>query len=142
MAMPGWVDSLKERQRTAVRPFLLGELFVVFLLLEVYDFVKSLQQERVQQALHSGQDVLSAEQTLHINVEHAANQWLAHHDTTSTLLVWWYQYSHISGTMAVLAICYLWFPHIYRSSRNALLWTNVVGMLVFMLVPVMPPRLL
>jgi len=142
MAMAGWVETLKERRRNAVRPFLLGELFVVFLLLEVYDFVKSLQEERVQRALHSGQDVLSAEQTLHINVEHAANQWLAQHDTTSTLLVWWYQYSHISGTMAVLASCYLWFPQIYRSARNALLWTNVVGLTVFMLVPVMPPRLL
>ena len=71
--------------------------------------------------------MLSLEQTLHINVEASANHWLAHHDTTSTLLVWWYQYSHISGTMAVLTCCYLWFPQMYRSARNSLLVTNVVG---------------
>lgn len=142
MAMVGWVETLKDRRRNATRPFLLGELLVVFLLLEVYDFVKSLEEVRLTAALHHGQDVLAFEQTLHIDVEHATNIWLSHHDTTSTLLVWWYQYSHISGTMAVLASCYLWFPQLYRSARNALLWTNAVGMLVFVLMPVMPPRLL
>jgi membrane-associated phospholipid phosphatase len=44
--------------------------------------------------------------------------------------------------MAVLACCYLWFPQLYRSARNSLALTNCVGMLVFVLLPVMPPRLL
>ncbi len=56
--------------------------------------------------------------------------------------MWWYQYSHISGTMAVLTCCYLWFPVMYRSARNSLLITNVVGLTIFVLIPVMPPRLL
>lgn len=142
MTAPEWVGSWRERRRLSSRPFLLGELFVVFLLLEVYDFVKSLESVRMGAALHNGQDVLAIESALHIDVEHSANQWLAQHESLSTLLVWWYQYSHISGTMAVLTCCYLWFPHIYRSSRNALVLTNVVGMLVFVLLPVMPPRLL
>jgi hypothetical protein len=142
MAVNTWMSTLKERQRRATRPFLLGELLVVFLLLEVYDYIKSLESVRMGPALRHGQDVLSLEQTLHIDVEGAANQWLAHHHSTSTLLVWWYQYSHISGTMAVLACCYLWFPRMYRSARNSLLVTNVVGLTVFVLYPVMPPRLL
>jgi hypothetical protein len=142
MAMNTWVDGLKERRRHAVRPFLLGELLVVFLLLEVYDYIKSLESVRMTSALHHGWDVFNLEQTLHINVELSANHWLVHHHSISTLLVWWYQYSHISGTMAVLTCCYLWFPQMYRSARNSLLITNVVGLTVFVLYPVMPPRLL
>ncbi len=142
MAKDTWVETLKERRRTATRPFLLGELFVVFLLLEVYDYIKSLESVRSGAALDNGRDVLRLEQILHLDVELSANHWLLHHHTLSTLLVWWYQYSHISGTMAVLTCCYLWFPQMYRSARNSLLVTNIVGLTVFVLYPVMPPRLL
>lgn len=126
----------------ALRPILLGELLVVFVLLHVYDYIKSLESLRAAVSLHNGREVLSAERWLHVDLERTANQWLSLHETTSTLLVWWYQYSHISGTMAILTCCYLWFPHIYRSARNSLVLTNCVGMLVFVLLPVMPPRLL
>ncbi|MEJ7629466.1 MAG: phosphatase PAP2 family protein [Nocardioidaceae bacterium] len=142
MTSTTWVQNLNERRRSATRPFLLGELLVVFLLLSVYDYVKALESVRMGAALRNGEDVLALERLLFLNVESVANHWLAHHHTTATLLVWWYQYSHISGTMAVLTCCYLWFPKMYRSARNSLLLTNVAGMLVFMLLPVMPPRLL
>jgi PAP2 superfamily protein len=137
-----WLESMKERRRNATRPFLLGELLVVFLLLEVYDYIKSLESIRMGAALDNARDVFALEHTLHINVELSMNHWLVPHDTLSTLLVWWYQYSHISGTMAVLTCCYLWFPQMYRSARNSLLVTNVVGLTVFVAYPVMPPRLL
>ncbi|MDX6298319.1 MAG: hypothetical protein QOI51_2176 [Nocardioidaceae bacterium] len=140
--MSTWVQTWRDRRRTFVRPFLIGELLVVFVLLHVYDYVRSLEAVRMPAALRNGIDVLNAEHDLHINIEYGANHWLAHHQTLSTLLVWWYQYSHITGTMAVLACCYLWFPHLYRSARNSLVLTNCVGMVVYVLLPVMPPRLL
>jgi membrane-associated phospholipid phosphatase len=140
--MMALVHSLRERRRQWVRPFLLGELLVVFALLRVYDYVKSLESVRMSASLSNGREVLSIEQSMHIAIEGSANHWLAHHHTMATLLVWWYQYSHITGTMAVLACCYLWFPQFYRSARNSLALTNCVGMLVFVLLPVMPPRLL
>ena len=136
------VATWQERRRASKRPFLLGELLVVFLLLHVYDYVKSLESVRMTASLANGRDVLQIEQFLHVNVELTLNHWLAYHQTLATALVWWYQYSHISGTMAVLTCCYLWFPHIYRPARNSLVLTNCIGMLVFVLLPVMPPRLL
>ncbi len=136
------LEMLKERRRTSVRPFILGELIVVFLLLRVYDYVKSLESVRMVPAMHNGRDVLAAEEVLHLNIESTANHWAAAHHTFSTLMVWWYQYSHITGTMIVLACCYLFSPQIYRSARNSLVLTNCVGMLVFLVIPVMPPRLL
>ena len=142
MAMNTWVGNLRERRRGATRPFLLGELLVVFMLLEVYDFIKSLEELRAGAALRHAGDVLSVERDLHLNIENSVNAWAAQHHSLSTLLVWWYQYSHISGTMAVLTCCYLWFPKMYRSARNSLLVTNVVGLTVFVFYPVTPPRLL
>lgn len=130
------------RRRASLRPILLGEIIVVFLLLSVYDYVKSLESVRMAVSLHNGRDIIAVERWLRVDLESAANHWLALHESTSTLLVWWYQYSHISGTMAVLTCCYLWFPQLYRSARNSLVLTNVVGMVVFVLLPVMPPRLL
>lgn len=142
MTRTTWVQDLNERRRSATRPFLLGELLVVFLLLSVYDYVKALESVRMGAALRNGLDVLAVEKVMFLDVESAANHWLVHHHSISTMLVWWYQYTHISGTMAVLTCCYLWFPRMYRSARNSLLLTNVAGLLVFVLVPVMPPRLL
>src|SRR4051812_36014380 len=107
------VQTWRARRRASVRPFLLGELLIVFVLLRVYDYVKSLESVRMSSSLDNGRDILEIEQSLRLNVESGANHWLAQHHTLDTLLVWWYQYSHISGTMAVLACCYLWFPHIY-----------------------------
>ena len=45
-------------------------------------------------------------------------------------------------TLAVLGWCYLRRPDAYRGARNALVLTNVIGLAVFYLYPVMPPRLL
>jgi PAP2 superfamily protein len=140
--MKALMQNLNERRRAAVRPIILGELLVVFLLLRVYDYVKSLESVRMAPALDNGREVLAVERALHIDVEGSANQWLAHHHSTASFLVWWYQYSHITGTMAVLACCYLFFPMFYRRARTALVLTNVVGMTVFVVLPVMPPRLL
>jgi membrane-associated phospholipid phosphatase len=45
-------------------------------------------------------------------------------------------------TLVVLGWCYLRRQDAYRGARNALVLTNVAGLAVFFLYPVMPPRLL
>jgi hypothetical protein len=44
--------------------------------------------------------------------------------------------------MLVLAWCWWWRPAAYRVFRNALLLINLVGLTVFLLLPMAPPRLL
>jgi hypothetical protein len=140
--MKTMVQSLKERRRTSARPFLLGELIIVFLLLKVYDYVRSFEAVREGPALSHGRDVMAIETTLHIDLERTVNHWVAGHHALTMILVWWYQYSHVVGTMLVLAACYMFFPTFYRPARNALALTNVAAMVVFLVLPVMPPRLL
>jgi len=124
------------------RPFLLGELVVVLVLVKVYDQVRSLEGTRAGPALRHARDVLGLERRLHLDLELGGTHWLASHPALSTVAAWWYQLAHLTVTLGVLAWCWLRRPDAYRRLRNALVLTNVVGLLVFVLCPVMPPRLL
>jgi hypothetical protein len=124
------------------RPRLLGELLIVFVLLRVYDYVRSFADARQGRALTHGRDVLDVERFLHIDIERAMNHWVERHDFLAIAAVDWYQYVHISATMSVLVWCYIAGPGLYRGARNALVATNLVGMTVYFFLPVMPPRLL
>jgi hypothetical protein len=124
------------------RPALLGELIVVVVLVKVYDQVRRLEAARARPALHNAYDVLAIERWLHLDLELSGNRWLIGHHTLLLITSWWYQLAHLTVTLAVLGVCYLRRPDAYRGARNALVLTNVVGLVVFYLYPVMPPRLL
>jgi hypothetical protein len=114
----------------------------MLVLIKVYDYVRSFAALRSGAARSHGQDVLSLEKFLHVDIEHSANHWLSGTGSLQTVAAYWYQYAHITGTMVVLVWCYVSAPMLYRRARNALVITNIVGMTVFILYPVMPPRLL
>jgi membrane-associated phospholipid phosphatase len=124
------------------RPALLGELIVIVVLVRVYDQVRRLEAARSRPALHNAHDVLAIERWLHLDLELAGNRWLLGHHTLLLIVSWWYQLAHLTVTLAVLGWCYLRRPDAYRGARNALVLTNVVGLVVFFVYPVMPPRLL
>jgi hypothetical protein len=114
----------------------------MLMLVKVYDYIRSFAAPRSGAARDHGQDVFDLERLLHIDVEHPFNRWLTNHDPLEAAAGYWYQYAHITVTMAVLVWCYVSAPGLYRRARNALVVTNLVGMTVFLLYPVMPPRLL
>jgi hypothetical protein len=121
---------------------LLPELVIVALLLFAYDRVRSFAHPRVDAALIHGRDLLRWERDLHIAVEHSANAWISGHEIVEWVASLWYQCAHITVTMALLG--WLWWRHadLYRGARNALVLINLVGLVVFAVLPVMPPRLL
>lgn len=124
------------------RPWLVGELAIVYALLEVYGYVRKLADTRYGTALAHGRDILAIERHLGLDVELSANQWLTRHHDVSQVSVWVYQHMHTNLTMIVLLLCYVAGPDVYRPARNALVSINLVGLLVFFVLPVMPPRLL
>jgi len=130
------------RAPSRLRPHLVGELAVVAALLVFYDMVREHAAPRRAAALAHGQDVLDAEKSLHLDWEAATNQWLNSHLAIRQLSSWYYQLAHLTVAMSVLAWCYLAAPTVYRTARNVLVATNVVGLIVFALCPVAPPRLL
>lgn len=133
-----YVRSIASRRR----PHLLGELLIVFVLLRVYDMARARAEVRQGAALLHGREILDLERWLRIDLEHAANVWVTSQHALSLAASYFYQFAHVTVTLTVLGLCWLRRPEIYRAARNALVITNIVGLTVFLLLPVAPPRLL
>jgi membrane-associated phospholipid phosphatase len=125
-----------------IRPPLLGELGVAFLLLVVYDHVRRLDHVRRVAAMRHGLRLLDLERVAHLSVESSVNRWLMDHDVVRLVSVDYYQFLHSGVALAMLAACYAWKPERYRAARNSLVLVNVAGFVVYVLYPVAPPRLL
>ncbi len=128
--------------RSPVRPWLAGEIAIMLILIRVYDYVRSLAATRRSAAEHNGQQILRLEQYLHLDLEQGTNHWLAAHHVVQALAAGWYQFAHLSFALGAFLWCYAFRPRCYRALRNALIMINMVGLVVFAVTPVMPPRLL
>ncbi|HEU0250237.1 MAG TPA: phosphatase PAP2 family protein [Solirubrobacteraceae bacterium] len=124
------------------RPRWWGELLVVAWLAWLYDAVTNLAPAREAVALAHGRSILSFEQSLHIDPEAALNRWLVHHHTLGAISSYYYDNAHFVVTLGLLG--WLWWQRadIYRPLRNTLVVINLLGLLVFWLCPVAPPRML
>jgi hypothetical protein len=124
------------------RPALLGELAVVFGLVIAYDRIRNLAQSRPVPSATDGARIFDLERLLHLDIERWLNLWLSGHETLAVVASWYYQLLHVSVTMTVLLACYICRPDLYRAARNALVSISVIGLMIFWVFPVAPPRLL
>lgn len=132
----------RSHPRVLTRPLVIGELAVLVALLVFYDRVRSLAAVRSSEAINHGWDILHLEAILHLRVEDPLNGWLDGRSFLRLSAVDYYQFMHVTVALGVLTACYVLRPAVYRASRNALVLTNVVGLVVFAVFPVAPPRLL
>jgi membrane-associated phospholipid phosphatase len=118
------------------------EALTVVWLCWVYDAITNLAPLRLHTALAHGHQILSLEQSLHIDPEHTLDRWLAGHQTLGLLVSDYYDNAHFVVTLGLLA--WLWWRRadIYRPLRNSLVLVNVLAFVVFWLFPVAPPRML
>lgn len=137
-------SQAKSRALAAVRarPRWWVELLIVGWLLWVYDIVNNLAHLRYSLAIAHATDVLHLEQTLRIDPEGTLNRWMAHHHTLGVVSSYYYDNAHFIVTLGLLG--WLWWRRadIYRPLRSALVLMNVIGLAVFWLYPVAPPRML
>ncbi|MGA9876097.1 MAG: phosphatase PAP2 family protein, partial [Solirubrobacteraceae bacterium] len=124
------------------RPRWWGELLVIAWLAWAYDTITNLAPLREKLALAHGRGILSFERSLHIDPELTLNRWLLAHHTLATVLSYYYDNAHFIVTFGLLG--WLWFKRadIYRPLRRSLVAINVIGLIVFWLYPVAPPRML
>jgi hypothetical protein len=139
---PGQGDALEGEASQAGRTPLWAEVLVLAWLAWVYDAINNLAPFRLRPALAHAESVLHLERTLHLDPELTLNRWLAGHQTLGLLVSYYYDNAHFVVTFGLLG--WLWYsrPKVYRSLRNVLVTINVLGMLVFWLYPMAPPRLL
>ncbi|MEO7979363.1 MAG: phosphatase PAP2 family protein [Sporichthyaceae bacterium] len=128
--------------RLVRRPALLGEVAVVVVLVSVYDRIRDIAATRADLAFADAGRLLRIESWAHVDVEHRLNGWLARHWHVEWLASVYYQLMHLSVTLGVLLWLYVARPGRYRSARTALVYISGLGLVVFWLMPVAPPRLL
>ena len=140
-----WAVALpRARRRTlpAARPrWWLDALAIAWLAL-IYDAINNLAPLRYHLAIDHALEVLRLEQALHLDPELALNRWLAPHHTLGAVLSDYYDNAHFVVTFGLLG--WLWYKRadIYRPLRDSLVLMNVLGLVVFWLYPVAPPRML
>lgn len=134
----------KNRALAAVqeRPRWWLELLTIAWLAWVYDFINNLAPLRHSAAFAHGQGIYNLERSLHLTPELTLNRWLAAHHTLGAVLSDYYDNAHFVVTLGLLG--WLWWKRadIYRPLRTALVLMNVLGLAVFWLYPVAPPRML
>jgi membrane-associated phospholipid phosphatase len=117
-------------------------LLVIAWLAWVYDMITNLAPAREALALAHGRDILDVEHSLHIAPELSLNRWLEGHHTIAIILSYYYDNAHFIVPLGLLG--WLWWKRadLYRPLRNSLVVINLLGLLVFWLYPVAPPRML
>jgi hypothetical protein len=130
------------RGRSRNRPLLVGEIVLVAFLLFGYDRIASLANARESAAMRHGWALWRLEHLARIAVELPLNALVATHRFLGQGLALYYDFAHGVVTFGVLASLYVFRAPLYRSARNALILINGAALVVFVLLPVAPPRLL
>jgi hypothetical protein len=121
---------------------LVGEIVLVAFLLFGYDRIASVANAQQDAAMRHGWALLRLEHVAHIAVELPLNGLVAAHRVLGQALALYYDFAHGLVTFGVLASLYVFRAQLYRPARNALMLINGVALIVFVLLPVAPPRLL
>jgi PAP2 superfamily len=135
----GEVDSPPAQVR---RPRLWPEILVIIWLCWVYDAIANLAPLRRAAAYAHAAGLLRIETILHIDPEAGLDHWLARHHTLALLVSNYYDNAHFVVTLGLVGWLWWSYPGLYRPLRTGLVLTNVIGMVVFWLYPMAPPRLL
>jgi acetyl esterase/lipase len=107
----------------------------------VYFMTRGLTESDPARALRNADQLISFERVTHLYQEPRLQALVVDHDRVVTLLNWIYIWLHWPVIVAVLIWLVRSHPEPYRLLRNAMFVSGVIGLVVFALYPVAPPRL-
>ena len=106
-----------------------------------YFLARGLTEANPAHAVRNAHHVVSFERWAHLYQEPAVQRWAVGQDALIDVLNWVYIWGH----WPVIIVTLLWLVHShpgpYRLLRNAMLVSGVIGVCIFVLFPVAPPRL-
>src|SRR5262245_6576962 len=122
--------------RRGVREILLiGTLYVL------YSVTRTFADGDLGPAQDRAGDLFHLERVLHIDWEHAINNWFVAHSVVAIPASFWYAAAHYVVTLGVLVWLYRKGPEHYTPARWALVVSCVIGLACYLLLPTAPPRL-
>jgi len=131
-----WHDTLPAGGRDALQ-----QLTVLFTAYVAYDLIRIVSRGREVVAIAHSQAVIDAQKALHIYWEPWLQQEALRSQAVVEFLNWFYSSVHLPAILLTLAWVYLCRHEVWLLFRNAFLAMNAIGLTIFALVPVAPPRL-
>ena len=125
------------------RQQLVAELLLLLPAVIFYFVIRGQVDARASDAIHNAQQIIDLERRLGIFIEPELQQRLLRSETLETFVNWIYIWLHwpvVTATMIWLVVRRP--PRVFAVYRNAFLISGAVGMIVFALHPVAPPRLM
>ena len=125
---------------TATARQLAGEVLIVVPAYLLYFLVRGLVEGREAQAFHAAISIIELEQALGIFWEPMLQEQILHFDLVVTLANWTYIWGHWPAILFVALWLFMLHREEYSVYRNAFLISGAIGLIVFVLMPVAPPR--
>ncbi|MEX2247633.1 MAG: phosphatase PAP2 family protein [Dehalococcoidia bacterium] len=130
------------RGRQAVNvPRFLRELALVVFAYFAYFLVRGYTEGNETRAIDNAEDLIRAERALGILWEPHLQSLILDSHHLVTVANWMYIWGHWPLIVLVAAWLYVWRPDTYRLFRNAFIISGAIGLVIFMMFPVAPPRL-
>lgn len=120
----------------------LAEVLLIGLALPFYYLVRGSAHERVGEALVRSVQLIKLERNLGIFWEADLQSWILSYDWLIQVFNAIYLYGHLPVIGALALWLYFWHRPQYLLMRNAFLISGAMGLVVYVLFPVAPPRFL
>ncbi len=122
---------------------LISELLLLLPAIRFYFVIRGEVDARASDAIHNAQQIIDLERRLGIFIEPELQQRMLRSETLETVMNWVYIWLH----WPVVTVTMIWLvvrrpPRVFAVYRNAFLISGAIGMIVFALYPVAPPRLI
>jgi hypothetical protein len=120
----------------------LHEVVVVVVSFLIYFVIRGAVVDRAGEAMVRGLNLIKLEQRLHLYHELTMQSWILDHYWLIKLMNWVYLWGHMP--LVILAAVWLYVRHrkAYFITRNAFLASGAIGVVIYWLFPVAPPRLI
>ncbi|MGB4861949.1 MAG: phosphatase PAP2 family protein [Tepidiformaceae bacterium] len=120
----------------------LHELVVVVVSFLIYFAIRGAVVDRAGEALVRSINLIELEQRLHLYHELRMQSWILDHYWLIKLMNWIYFWGHMPLVIAVAVWLYTRHRKAYFITRNAFLASGAIGVIIYWLFPVAPPRLI
>jgi PAP2 superfamily protein len=132
----------RKAARTAAVRRALREILLVGLLFLAYKIGRVAAAGHVSAALENAQDIWRLERLLHLPGEYGLQRAALSHGWLIKTANCYYAYVHFPVTAACLIWMYVWRPEHYLRTRRMLAWLTATALVVHLLMPLAPPRML
>jgi hypothetical protein len=134
--------SVASAPRVHPRGGVLGQIALIVAAWLVYSFARSLSGDDVLEAVRNGRTLLDWDDALGFGWTLELNQWATSHAAIAVPFA--FEYASLHYVVTPLVLVWLWRrrPERYRSALSALILMSSIGLVVYVLLPVAPPRLL